>query len=77
MPTSSRSTGRRSRLLRVSTVEGNATARSNLRSHLMSTEHLDLENYSNEGELKNGLQLNNFDLVLMDYHFRQSKNGAE
>jgi len=43
----------------------------------MSTEHFDLENYSNEGELKNGLQLNNFDLVLMDYHFRLSKNGAE
>jgi|GEM_PF-6983056 len=43
----------------------------------MSTEHFDLANYSNEGELKNSLQLNNFDLVLMDYHFIQSKNGAE
>jgi CheY-like chemotaxis protein len=65
------------KLLRVAIVEDNATARMNLRSHLMGIDHFEVASYSNGSELKNGLRLNNFDLVLMDYHLGQSKNGVE
>lgn len=70
-------TGQLVKPLRVAIVEDNATARTNLRSHLMGIDHFDVASYSNGSELKNGLRVNNFDLVLMDYHLGQSKNGVE
>lgn len=69
--------GQQAKPLRVAIVEDNATARTNLRSHLMGIGHFEVASYSNGSELKNGLRLNNFDLVLMDYHLGQSKNGVE
>ncbi|MFT4653189.1 MAG: CheY-like chemotaxis protein [Patiriisocius sp.] len=63
--------------LSVAIVEDNATARTNLRSHLMGIDNFEVSSYSNGAELKNGLRLNNFDLILMDYHLGQSKNGVE
>lgn len=63
--------------LRVAIVEDNATARSNLRSHLMSLENLEIASYSNGNELRNGLRLNDMDLILMDFHLGQTKNGVE
>jgi response regulator of citrate/malate metabolism len=65
------------RTIRVAIVEDNATARTNLRSHLMSIDNFEIASYSNGTELRNGLRLNNFDLVLMDFHLGQSKNGVE
>jgi CheY-like chemotaxis protein len=65
------------RPLRIAIVEDNATARANLRSHLMAIDNYDIASYSNGRELRNGLRLNNFDLVLMDFHLGQSKNGVE
>ncbi|MGK0372162.1 MAG: CheY-like chemotaxis protein, partial [Glaciecola sp.] len=69
--------GQHAKPLRVAIVEDNATARTNLRSHLMGIDHFEVASYSNGSELKNGLRLNNFDLVLMDFHLGQSKNGVE
>lgn len=65
------------RPIRVAIVEDNATARTNLRSNLMSIDNFEIASYSNGTELRNGLRLNNFDLVLMDFHLGQSKNGVE
>jgi len=65
------------RPIRVAIVEDNATARTNLRSHLMGLGNFEVASYSNGNELRNGLRLNNFDLVLMDFHLGQSKNGVE
>ena len=63
--------------LRVAVVEDNATARSNLRSHLMGIDYFEVASYSNGNELKNGLRLHNFDIVIMDFHLGQTKNGVE
>lgn len=63
--------------IRVAIVEDNATARTNLRSHLMGIDNFEVASYSNGNELRNGLRLNNFDLILMDFHLGQSKNGVE
>jgi DNA-binding NarL/FixJ family response regulator len=63
--------------LRIAIVEDNNTARMNLRSHLMSVDSFDISSYSNGKELRNGLRTSNFDLVFMDFHLGQAKNGVE
>ncbi|WP_395343874.1 response regulator [Ningiella sp. W23] len=63
--------------LRVAIVEDNATARINLRSHLLSIDHFEVASYSNGKELRNGMRTINFDIVFIDYHLGQSKNGVE
>lgn len=75
MPT--KSVSNTAKTLRIAIVEDNATARTNLRSHIMGIDNFDVASYSNGNELRNGLRLNNFDLVLMDFHLGQSKNGVE
>jgi response regulator of citrate/malate metabolism len=65
------------RPLKVAIVEDNATARANLRSHLIGLENFEIASYSNGNELRNGLRLANFDMVIMDFHLGQSKNGVE
>lgn len=65
------------RPIRIAIVEDNATARTNLRSHLMAIDNFEIASYSNGKELRNGLRLNNVDIVLMDFHLGQSKNGVE
>lgn len=63
--------------LRVAIVEDNATARMNLRSHLLSLENFDVSSYSNGKELRNALRTVNFDIVFIDFHLGQAKNGVE
>lgn len=63
--------------IRIAIVEDNSTARNNLRSHLMSLDNFDIASYSNGKELRNGLRTTNFDLVFMDFHLGQAKNGVE
>ncbi len=43
----------------------------------MSLDNLEIASYSNGNELRNGLRLQNIDLLLMDFHLGQSKNGVE
>ncbi len=63
--------------LRIAIVEDNTTARMNLRSHLLEISQFDIASYSNGKELRNGLRLNNIDIVFMDYHLGQNKDGVE
>ena len=63
--------------LRIAIVEDNTTARMNLRSHLLSIDSFDIASYSNGKELRNGLRTTNFDIVFIDFHLGQAKNGVE
>lgn len=63
--------------LRIAIVEDNTTARMNLRSHLLSLQNFDVSSYSNGKELRNGLRTMNFDIVFIDFHLGQGKNGVE
>ena len=63
--------------VKIAIVEYNATARLNLRSHLMSMGEFDVASYSNGKELRNGLRTIEFDLVVIDFYLGQNKNGVE
>lgn len=63
--------------LKIAIVEDNATARLNVRSHMLSLGEFDVSSYSNGKELRNGLRTLNFDLVMIDFHLGQHKNGVE
>jgi DNA-binding NarL/FixJ family response regulator len=63
--------------IKIAIVEDNATARLNLRSHLLSMGEFDIASYSNGKELRNGLRTIDFDIVVTDFHLGQTKNGVE
>ncbi len=63
--------------IKIAIVEDNATARLNLRSHLLSLGEFDIASYTNGKELRNGLRTIDFDLVVIDFHLGQTKNGVE
>lgn len=63
--------------IKIAIVEDNATARLNLRSHLLSLGEFDIASYSNGKELRNGLRTIDFDIVVTDFHLGQHKNGVE
>ena len=63
--------------IKIAIVEDNATARLNLRSHLLSMGEFDIASYSNGKELRNGLRTIDFDIVVCDFHLGQHKNGVE
>ncbi|WP_308469298.1 response regulator [Alteromonas sp. KUL106] len=58
-------------------VEDNATARTALRGHLMSIANLEVSSFATGVELKAALKKQHFELVLMDYHLGEGKNGVE
>lgn len=62
---------------RIAIVEDNTTARINLRSHLITMENLEISSYSNGKELRNGLRTKNFEVIFIDFHLGQNKNGVE
>ncbi|MCW8108522.1 response regulator [Alteromonas ponticola] len=64
-------------LYRLAIVEDNATARANLRSHILPLGQFDISSFSNGTELKAALKKQNFELILMDFHLGQSKTGVE
>ncbi|NMH58491.1 response regulator [Alteromonas sp. MYP5] len=64
-------------LYRLAIVEDNATARGNLRSHILPLGQFEISSFSNGTELKSALKKQNFELILMDFHLGQSKNGVE
>jgi DNA-binding NarL/FixJ family response regulator/RNA-binding protein YhbY len=63
--------------IKIAIVEDNTTARLNLRSHLMSMGEFDIASYTNGKELRNGLRTVDFDIVVIDFHLGQNKNGVE
>lgn len=63
--------------LRIAIIEDNATARLNLRSHLLTLGEYEIASYSNGRELRNGLRTMDFDVIFVDYHLGQNKTGVE
>lgn len=63
--------------IKIAIVEDSTTARLNLRSNLLSMGEFDIASYSNGKELRNGLRTMNFDVVVIDFHLGQNKNGVE
>ncbi|MEG3768037.1 response regulator, partial [Alteromonas sp. 14N.309.X.WAT.G.H12] len=62
---------------RLAIVEDNATARSALRSHLLPAGDFDISSFSNGNELKTALRRQHFEMIIMDFHLGQGKNGVE
>lgn len=65
------------RKINIAVVEDNGMARLNLRNHLMEMGFSDIFCYSHGRELVKGMKNKHFDLVLMDYHLGNNKNGVE
>lgn len=63
--------------IKVAIVEDNGMARINLRNHLMEMGFTEVGCFSNGRELKAHAKLRRIDLLLMDYHLGQNKNGVE
>ena len=63
--------------LRLAIVEDNATARTNLRSHLLPAGRFDIHSFSNGNELRSAIRRASFDIIMIDYHLGQHKNGVE
>jgi DNA-binding NarL/FixJ family response regulator len=63
--------------IKIAIVEDNTTARLNLRSNLLSMGEFDISSYTNGKELRNGLRTIDFDVVVIDFHLGQNKNGVE
>jgi len=63
--------------IKVAIVEDNGMARINLRNHLMEMGFSEIGCFSNGRELKARARLRRIDLLLMDYHLGQNKNGVE
>lgn len=63
--------------LRLAIVEDNATARTNLRSHLLPLGIFDIHSFSNGNELRAALKRISMDVILIDYHLGQHRNGVD
>ena len=63
--------------IRVAVVEDNGMARSNIRNHLLHMGFIQISCFSNGRELKANIKRHKIDLLLMDFHLGQSKNGVE
>jgi len=65
------------REIKIAVVEDNGMARLNLRNHLMEMGFNDISCYSHGRELVKGMKNKHFELILMDYHLGNNKNGVE
>jgi CheY-like chemotaxis protein len=63
--------------VKVAVVEDNGTARTNIRNHLLDMGFSQISCFSNGRELKSNLKSQRLDLLLMDFHLGQNKNGVE
>jgi CheY-like chemotaxis protein len=63
--------------VKVAVVEDNGMARSNIRNHLLDMGFGQISCFSNGRELKANLKNQKLDLLLMDFHLGQNKNGVE
>ncbi|WJG10975.1 response regulator [Aliiglaciecola sp. LCG003] len=65
------------RKLNIAIVEDNGMARILLRNHLIDMGFMDIACYSHGRELKRVMKNRQFDLILMDFHLGNNKNGVE
>ncbi len=63
--------------VRVAIVEDNGMARINIRNHLLDMGFSQISCFSNGRELKANIKNKKLDLLLMDFHLGQNKNGVE
>ncbi|WP_339723368.1 response regulator [uncultured Paraglaciecola sp.] len=63
--------------VKVAVVEDNGMARTNIRNHLLDMGFTQISCFSNGRELKTNLKSQRLDLLLMDFHLGQNKNGVE
>jgi CheY-like chemotaxis protein len=63
--------------VKVAVVEDNGMARTNIRNHLLDMGFGQISCFSNGQELKANLKNQKLDLLLMDFHLGQNKNGVE
>ncbi|WP_158971926.1 response regulator [Paraglaciecola sp. L3A3] len=63
--------------IKVAVVEDNGMARANLRNHLLDMGFSQIGCFSNGREFKAHIRHHKVDLVLMDFHLGQNKNGVE
>jgi len=63
--------------VKVAVVEDNGMARTNIRNHLLDMGFGHISCFSNGRELKANLKSQKLDLLLMDFHLGQNKNGVE
>lgn len=63
--------------VKVAVVEDNGMARANIRNHLLDMGFGHISCFSNGLELKANIKNQMFDLLLMDFHLGQNKNGVE
>lgn len=65
------------RSLNIAVVEDNGMARILMRNHLVDMGFMDVACYSNGRDLKKDLKVRSYDLILMDFHLGDHKNGVE
>jgi CheY-like chemotaxis protein len=63
--------------VKVAVVEDNGMARANIRNHLLDMGFSHISCFSNGRELKANMKNQKLDLLLMDFHLGQNKNGVE
>lgn len=63
--------------VKVAVVEDNGMARANLRNHLLDMGFNQIGCFSNGRELRANMRNKKLDLLLMDFHLGQNKNGVE
>ena len=63
--------------VKVAVVEDNGMARTNIRNHLLDMGFTQVSCFSNGQELKINLKNKKLDLLLMDFHLGQHKNGVD
>ncbi|NVK56064.1 MAG: response regulator [Alteromonadaceae bacterium] len=63
--------------IRVAIIEDNATARSTIRSHLLTIGNLEVSSFSTGNELKGALRKQNFEILIFDFNLGQKRNGVE
>lgn len=65
------------RKIKIAVVEDNGMARINLRNHLLEMEFSGVDCFTHGRELKNSMRRRRYDLILMDFHLGDNKNGVE
>ena len=63
--------------VKVAVVEDSGMARANIRNHLLDMGFSQISCFSNGRELKANMKDQKLDLLLMDFHLGQNKNGVE
>ncbi|GAB5378785.1 MAG: hypothetical protein Alis2KO_01260 [Aliiglaciecola sp.] len=65
------------RKINIAVVEDNGMARIHMRNHLVDMGFMDVACYSHGRDLKRDMKVRQIDLILMDFHLGDHKNGVE